>query len=178
MENNNTEEYGFTCFAVGEKFNKVMKQDGAIIELYDDCFVIHVAFTDIRKHELFDFTNASPELYLSVIEGIVFVTAAFGESILCDMPFNVGLYKEFTLKDPGSNGFLIPAVLIENRTNIIKGLRVIGVDPKFGAQLYKAVKKQWDNPIPNYDERLKSVYDRYSPQDIMQAAIRKNRRGD
>lgn len=169
-------EYGITCFAVGEKFDKDMKQDGALIELYGDCFVVHVALTDIREQELFDFTNASPEMYLSVIEGIIFVTVTFGKSILCDMPFNVGLYREFTLKDPGTNGFLIPVILIENRTNIIKGVRAIGVDPEFGAQLYKAMKKQWDNPIPNYDERLKSVYDRYSPQDIMQAAIRKNRR--
>ena len=77
-------------------------------------------------------------------------------------------------KNPEPYGIYALMVAVDNDTNIIKALRAIGFDAKFSSNLYKFAKKQWEDKIPNYDERLASVYERYSPQDILRCAVAKN----
>lgn len=64
-------------------------------------------------------------------------------------------------------------VAVDNDTNIIKAMRAIGFDAKFSSKLYKFAKK-WEDKTPNYDERLASIYERYSSQDILRCAVAKN----
>ena len=50
----------------------------------------------------------------------------------------------------------------------------IGFDMKFTQKLYEYARRQRENRIPNYDERLKDVYSRYSSEDLIKFAIHKN----
>ena len=73
---------------------------------------------------------------------------------------------------------MIPIVAVDNRDNVIKALRVVGLYSEFSAKLYSFAKKQWEDKISNFDERLQSVYSRYSTKDILRYAILKNKVGD
>lgn len=162
------------CYVVGEKYDKVMETDGAIFELYEENGFISITMTNLSDKEITALNEGALDIYLSVIEGIVFVVADFKDMFIFDMPFNYGLYKEFKLKDPAPYGFTVPIVAVEGSDNVIKAMRVVGLDADFSRKLYTFAEKQWQNKMENYDEKLKSVYERYSAQDIIKYAIAKN----
>lgn len=162
------------CYEVGEKYDKVMGADGAIFELYEDNGFISISMTNLTEEEISVLSAGKLDIYLSVIEGIVFVVADFKDKFIFDMPFNYGLYKEFRLKNPAPYGYTVPIVAVEGKDNVIKAMRVIGFDADFSRKLYTFAEKQWRNKMENYDEKLKSVYERYSAQDIIKYAIAKN----
>lgn len=87
-----SENLGMTCYQVGERFDRVLEQDGAIFELVEDRFIINIGLTNLSSAEL-QALEGPTDTYLSVIEGIVFVTMQFGEALTFDMPFNAGLYN-------------------------------------------------------------------------------------
>lgn len=166
-------EYGFTHYAVGEKYDKVMGKDGAIFEMYDGMTFINIGLTNMLESEKSLIGKGDLDVYLSIIEGIVFVVASFNDKLVFDMPFNAGLYDKFNFDKP-SGGYICPVIAIENSTNIIEAMRCIGFDAEFSRKLYEFSIKQRTEKIENYDERLKSIYSRYSPQDIIKFAIHKN----
>ena len=168
------EKYGFEFLAIGDKYDKVMPGDGAIFEMYGQTCSINIGISNPTEEEVTLLSSGRLDIYLSVIEGIVFVTAKFGDGFIFDMPFNAGLYESFEFKNPEPYGIYALMVAVDNDTNIIKAMRAIGFDAKFSSKLYKFAKKQWEDKIPNYDERLASVYERYSPQDILRCAVAKN----
>ncbi len=172
----NNEE--FVCYCVGQKYNKVMPGDGAIFELAGDKGYINIGFTDMTSEETATIESGKLDISLSVIEGLVFITANFEDKLIFDMPFNAGLYSEFNIEDPAPYGYMVPIVAVDNRDNVIKALRVVGLDPEFSAKLYSFAKKQWEDKISNFDERLQSVYSRYSTKDILRFAILQNKVGD
>ena len=166
-------EYGFTHYAVGEKYDKVMGKDGAIFEMYDGMAFINIGLTNMLESEKALFEKGKLDVYLSVIEGVVFIVASFADAMVLDMPFNAGLYNEFNFQKP-DGGYICPVIAIENSTNIIETMRCIGFDAEFSRKLYEFSMKQITEKIENYDERLKSIYSRYSSRDIIKFAIHKN----
>ena len=168
------EKHGFEFLAVGDKYDKVMPGDGAIFEMYGQTCSINIGISNPTDEEVNLLSSGRLDIYLSVIEGIVFVTAKFGDGLIFDMPFNAGLYENFDFKNPEPYGIYALMVAVDNDTNIIKAMRAIGFDAKFSSKLYKFAKKQWEDKISNYDDRLASVYKRYSPQDILRNAVAKN----
>lgn len=166
-------KYGFTCYKVGEKYNKVMGKDGAIFEMHDGMAFINIGLTNMLESEKSLLEKGKLDIYLSVIEEIIFIVAYFDDKMVFDMPFNAGLYDEFNFQKPDV-GIICPVIVIENSTNIIEAIRCIGFDAEFSKTLYEFSMKQRKDKIQNYDERLKNVYDRYSPKDIITFAICKN----
>lgn len=171
MENNKD----FTCYYIGQKYDKVMKGDGAVFELVDDRGYINIGFTNMTDEEIAAIHCGTLDIHLSVIEGLVFITASFDDKLILDMPFNAGLYPEFNIENPAPGGYLVPIIAVDNRDNIIRALRVVGLDPEFSAKLYSFAKRQWEEKITNFDERLQSVYNRYNPKDIIRFAMLKNK---
>lgn len=164
----------FTCYYIGQKYDKVMPGDGAVFELGGDNGFINIGFTNMTDEEIAAIHHGKLDIHLSVIEGLVFITASFGDQLILDMPFNAGLYPEFNIEDPAPNGYTVPIIAVDNKDNIIRALRVVGFDPEFSSKLYSFAKKQWEERLPNFDERLQNVYDRYNPKDIIKFAIMKN----
>ena len=63
-------KYGFTCYSVGEKYDKVMGKDGAIFEMYDGMTFINIGLTDMLETEKSLIGKGNLDVYLSVIEGL------------------------------------------------------------------------------------------------------------
>lgn len=166
-----------TCYKVGDKFDRVMGGDGAIFEMANGMCFITIGLTDMAKIE-FDILNSNElDIYLSCIDDVIFISASFDDEMLFDMPFNAALYKDFGFKVSNECGYVCPVFVIENRTNIIKSMRVIGFDAEFSQKLYELAMRQRINSIGNYDERIKRISEMYSQRDIIGLAIAKNRKG-
>lgn len=165
----------FVCYCVGDKYDKVMLGDGAIFELSGDKGYINIGFTDMTDEEIAAIESGKLDIHLSVIEGLVFVTANFDDKLIFDMPFNAGLYPEFNIENPAPYGYMVPIIAVDNRDNVVKALRVAGFDPAFSAKFYSLAKRQWEDKMSNFDERLQSVYERYSTKDILRYAIMQNK---
>ena len=118
------------CYQVGEKYDKVMKTDGAVFEMYDQNGVISISVTNLTEDEIFALDAGQLDIYLSVIEGIIFVVAEFKDKFIFDMPFNYGLYEKFELENPAPYGFTVSVIAVEGIDNTIKAMRVVGLDPE------------------------------------------------
>lgn len=161
-------------YSVGDRFDKNLGGDGAIFEIHDDMFNIVIGMSDFTDEEIRILEAGKLDVYLSVVEGIVFITAKFGERFIFDMPFNAGLYKEFDTERTERTGLVGVIFVLDNNDNTIKAMRGYGFDTEFTMYLYKFAKQQRENGISNYDEHIKSVYERYTPADIINFAISKN----
>ena len=168
---------GMTCYKVGDKFDKVMGGDGAIFEMQNGMCFMYIGLTDMAEIEFDILSSNELDVYLSCIDDIVFISASFEDEMLFDMPFNAALYKEFDFDVPNGRGYLCPVFVIDNRTNIIKALRVVGLDAGFSEKLYELAMEQRKNGIDSYDERLDRISRMYSPRDIINRAVAKNKKG-
>lgn len=167
-------EMEYTCYSVGDKFDKVMASDGAVFEIADQMFNVVIGMSDISDTEVSILDAGELDMYLSVVEGIVFVTAKFGNSFIFDMPFNAGLYKEFDTDFPENQGLMGVIFIIDNKDNIIRGMRAYGFDAEFTKKLYKFAKQQREEDVKDYDSHLKKVYDKYASEEIIDFAVAKN----
>ena len=111
-------KYSLNCYSVGEKYDKVMPGDGAIFEMTDGMSFINIGISNILESEKALLEKGKLDVYLSVIEGIVFIVASFDGKLVFDMPFNAGLYEDFNFQKPDS-GYVCPIIIIDNSTNII-----------------------------------------------------------
>ena len=175
MKKSNLE--GMTCLKAGAKFDKIMDSDGAVFEMFGGMCMITIGLTDIQKIELAILKNNEIDIYLSLIDDVIFISASFEDEILLDMPFNAALYKEFEFEAPEGRAIICPVVVVENRTNIIQAIRLLGFDPEFSEKLYRLAMKQRENGIDSYDERLRTINEQYHQRDIIGQAILKNRKG-
>ena len=155
---------GFTCYQVGKPYDKVMEQDGAVLEIHDNVCICSIGLTNVSAEEALAVERGELKLSLSYINGVIFLCVNVSDKLLFDMPFNVRQYDEFPLDEPGSGCFIMPIILEENRTNIIKAMRVIGLYNDFSKLLYELVKDQWEMRLPDYDARLEYTTKCYSPE--------------
>lgn len=94
-------------YSVGDRFDKNLGGDGAIFEIHDDMFNIVIGMSDFTDEEIRILEAGKLDVYLSVVEGIVFITAKFAEMFIFDMPFNAGLYKEFDTERTEKTAWLV-----------------------------------------------------------------------
>ena len=86
----------FIKYSVGDKFDKKLEKDGAVFEVYDHTFNMVIAMSDFTDEEIKTLEMGNLDIYLSVVEGIIFITAKFGDKFILDMPFNAGFIKNLT----------------------------------------------------------------------------------
>lgn len=86
----------------------------------------------------------------------------------------MALYKEFRLKDPGKQGYLMPMVLVDFETNIIKAMRVIGFKNEFSKKLYELSKHQWVKGVKDYDSKVIRLTETYSPKQLFENNVAYN----
>lgn len=164
----------YVRYSVGEKYDKVMERDGAVFEMNSNVGIITVGISNITSDEYKIMREGKLDLYLSVVDGIIFVTIDFEHKLVFDMPFNSALYDSFEMEHPLDKGYFVPVIIVENTTNMITAIRAVGLDNNFSTKLYRFAKEQWKNRIQNYDERLKNVYNRWSVEEIISFAVAKN----
>ena len=164
----------FVCYHVGGEYDRMMPADGAIFEMNENGGEISIALTDMTAEEIRAVHEGELKLFLSEIDGIVFVTAVFDGALAFDMSFNAGLYPEFSIPDSAPYGYFYLIAAVEQRTNVITALRAGAFDPQFSAKLYALARRQWADRIEDYDAKLAAVYSRYSTADIIRRAITRN----
>lgn len=163
------------CYELGQVCDMKMDGDGAIFEVFDNQCRLNIAMSNLSKEEIEILSAGKIEVYLGIIEGIIFISVTLGEDFVFNIPFNAGLYDKFTLEDPSPYGFVVPIFIVENTDNTIQGMRVMGFDAEFSKKFYEASREQFEHKIPNYKERVVSVFERYSPKDIIRNSILKNK---
>ena len=168
----------YVRYSVGDKYDKVMEHDGAVFEMNSNVGVITVGISNITEEELEILRNGDLDIYLSFVDGIIFVTIDFGHRLIFDMPFNSALYPSFEIEHPLDGNYFAPVIIVENTTNIISAIRAAGFDNNFSRRLYSFAKEQWRNPIQNYDERIKDIYNKWSVEEIISFAVEKNGQSD
>lgn len=160
-----------TCYQVGKPYDKVMNRDGAVLEIHNNVCICSIGLTDISEAEMRAVERGGLNLSLTYINGIIFLCMNVGNRLLFDMPFNVCLYNEFPLEVPGDGCYMMPIILVENRTNIIKAMRLIGLYNDFCKALYSLVSDQWEMKLSDYDKRLDYTLKHYSPEDLTKRSI-------
>lgn len=170
-----TKNKDFTCYAVGDTYPKKMGGDGAIFEVTDGQCITTIGLTDISNEELTLLESEPLDCFLSVIDDIIFINFVFGRKMIFNMPFNACLYSEFTLKRRYPYGYFVPIIIIENRSNVIKAMRVVGWDNEFSLAFFDLCKIQRKKGVEHYEQRLQKVYDRYSEQEILKLSFRVNK---
>lgn len=164
-------DFGFTCYQVGKPYDKVMHCDGAVLEIHENLCMCSIGLTDVSMAEALAVERGKLKLSLTYVNGIIFLCVNVADRLLFDMPFNVCLYKEFPLDEPGDGSYIMPIILVENRTNTIKAMRVIGLYNDFSKTLYELVRDQWEMKLPNYDERLEYTMKHYTPEELVRCGI-------
>ncbi len=162
---------GFTYYSVGEEFDRKMESDGAIFEIDDNICQCIIGLTNISPAEIEAVDKGRIEISLSYIDGVIYICASIDDILLFDMPFNMGLYEKFQLEEPENNGYLMPIFLVDNSTNIIKAIRVVGFNKEFSRKLYDFSKEQFENKITDYKARCTKIEKEYPTEKILQERL-------
>ena len=163
------------CYQLGQKYDMKMDGDGATFEVFDNQCILTIAMSKMSPDDIETLSAGKLNVYLAIIEGIIFITVTIGDDFVFDIPFNAGVYEKFTLENPAPYGFVVPIFIIENSNNTIQGMRVMGFDAEFSKKFYEASRKQFENKIPDFKGRIKSIYERFSTKDIIESSILKNK---
>ena len=163
------------CYELGQKYDMKMDGDGATFEVFDNQCTLTIAMSNMSPEDIETLSAGKIDVYLAIIEGIIFITVTIGDDFVFDIPFNAGVYEKFVLEDPAPYGFVVPIFIIENTDNTIQGMRVMGFDADFSKKFYKASRNQFENKIPDFKKRIESIYERYSTEDILKNSILKNK---
>ena len=104
--------------------------------------------------------NGKFELGSTVIDGVPFLTLDYGNDFVFD--FTIMTMKE--LSDPNQN--VINIILVEKKGFVVKGMRVLGVEPELIEVIQQGVKEN------NKDEAyvVNNIYAKYTSQDIHNCA--------
>lgn len=168
-------EKEFVSYHVGQVFDKKIGGDGGRFELIGRMGHINIGFMDMTEEEISVINSGKLDIYLSLIENIAFITAVFDNRLILDMPFHAGLYPEFNIENPMNHGYFVPIIAVDNRDNVIKAIRVVGLDPDFSAKLYSIALSQCKCKPVEYDHQLQRIYQRYTQEGIIRRAIRRNK---
>ena len=165
----------FVSYHVGQVFDKKIGGDGGRFELIGRMGHINIGFMDMTEEEISVINSGKLDIFLSLIENIAFITAVFDNRLILDMPFHAGLYPEFNIENPMNHGYFVPIIAVDNRDNVIKAIRVAGLDPDFSAKLYSIALSQCKCKPVEYDHQLQRIYQRYTQEGIIRRAIRRNK---
>ena len=65
----------------------------------------------------------------------------------------------------------MPVFLVDKETNILCAMSAVGFSNDFSRKLYQYSKKQWDNPIREYNHKLECITEQYAVGKIMKHAV-------
>lgn len=168
------QEMGVACYTIGQPFDKTMPGDGAIFEMIDGQCVLVIGLSGISKTEREAVDHGTMQVGINVIDGILFICVNCNKVLFFEAPFHAGLYPEFALEPvPAGMGYPVLIILVENQTNIIRAMRVVGLDHQISKILYREAQKQRKLSIckDDYDEKLNQVYAKYESGEIMKQSI-------
>ena len=164
--------------AVGKPYKGNYRTEG-IKFIYNEGFHLNIFLKDLKADEILDIKKGSYNFGLTIIEGLLFFTCSFGESIeLSDVPFDFGLYtdgrvKELPAEIAEGKGLALNITAIDSHTGIVKAIRLIGLSTKFSRSLIAVSQSQSTVEVNRneYGIKLMKVQNTYSSKDIYSRAV-------
>lgn len=144
-------------YHVGNKFDRKLGADGAVFEIDDNLCQCIIGLHDISQKEVHAVEEGKMTVALTYFDGIILLCVKIDDVLTFDIPFNMGLYNEFRLEDPGRFGYIMLVILVDNATNRIMAMRAVGFKNKFSRKLYELSKIQWEQRIEDYDAKLNKI---------------------
>lgn len=165
------EDFEMHAMRVGDRICKP-SGDGIIFELTDTGAVLLLKFRNPTAKEKRNITKDLPQFKLAIVDDIIFVLVRFGVGCWMDAPYNARL-TSYVLPCPGKGeGLAMTILFVDAATGTLLHIRLIGLSNAFSRLLLHAAAQQPDLGTPEqYDRTLKSVYDRYSTNDLLNFVV-------
>lgn len=145
--------------------------EGAICDIDDSGLLVVMNFGVPTLDERAAFKTGAPyEFRLVRLRGVLFLLARLGSMPWTDMPYSPHLSKCSEFQFPAPNtGYATTTVLIDSRSHIVRGLRLIGLSTSFSAKLYEEVVADLQKPFDHaeYLQSINDVYNAYSTKDML-----------
>ncbi|MDO5587185.1 MAG: hypothetical protein Q4G53_08885 [Clostridia bacterium] len=147
-------ELGMTCLGVGQKFDGKILGEGAVFDT-DEYFNFCYIFLDTpSEREIKAVSSGKITITLRLEDEIIYFHMEANGILDFLAPFNMCLYDSFRLAKPDNQSYIMPIILVDTKTKIIKALRVIGYDNRFSQKLYELAHKQWVNGVPDFNGKI------------------------
>lgn len=160
-------------YIVGEKFGREIGE-GCLFEIHDSLCSMTICLSNPTETEIRAVERGKMRVVLSYVNEVIFLCVMFDDCLYYEAPFNMSLYSKFQLEPPGDMCYTMPVFLVDKETNILCAMRAVGFSNDFSGKLYQYSKKQWDNPIREYDHKLKCITEQYAMGKIMKHAVAVN----
>lgn len=160
-------------YVVGEKFGREIGE-GCLFEIHDSLCSMTICLSNPSEAEIRAVERGKMRVVLSYVNEVIFLCVMFDDCLYYEAPFNMSLYSKFQLEPPGDMCYTMPVFLVDKETNILCAMRAVGFSNDFSGKLYQYSKKQWDNPIREYDHKLKCITEQYAMGKIMKHAVAVN----
>lgn len=150
-------ELGMTCLGVGQKFDGKILSEGAVLNT-DECFNFCYLFLDTpSEREIEAVSSGKITLTLRLEDEIIYFHMEANNILDFLAPFNMCLYDSFRIAKPDNQSYIMPIILVDTKTKIIKALRVIGYDNRFSQKLYELAHTQWVNGVSGFYGKIKKA---------------------
>lgn len=136
----------------GEPFPQIAGfPEGVLFEIDESMPLLIYNYSRPTAEEISDVSAAGSafEIRAQVLSNVLWVLTKCGSQEWCDSPYNPHLSQrvELPLLDSGSMGFALSIVVVDADTNLIKGMRTIGLGNRFSMQLYDMVEELKAKPF-------------------------------
>ena len=160
--------------AKGEKSPILMEQEGCRFGLTENGALLFCALNKPTPREKLAFESSSPfQIRYVRVQGVLFMLFKFGAMPWMDAPYDIRLSSEVDFPEPApGEGLALNIVLVDQATNIIQHLRLIGLGERFSKDLRKEVFSDANEPLiaPVYYEKINNIYSKYSTEDLVRLA--------
>lgn len=150
---------GMTCMEVGRKFDGAILEEGAVFETEEWLNLCYIFLDTPSEREIKAVSSGGIKLDIICYDEVIYFHFDADNILKFMAPFNMCLYSNFNLIKPENRSYIMPIILVDRITGIIKALRVIGYDNKFSKKLYELIKTQWKNGVSDFENKIKKVYD-------------------
>ena len=157
-------------YSVGEKFGREI-DEGCLFEINDNLCSMTICLSNPTEAEIRAVEQGRMRVVLSYVNEVIFLCVMFDDCLYYEAPFNMALYSQFQLQQPGGECYMMPVFLVDKETNILCAMRAVGFSNDFSRKLYQYSKKQWDNPIREYNHKLECITEQYAVGKIMKHAV-------
>lgn len=148
-------------YSIGEKIRYKISGEGAVIEKYNDMPFCHIVLRSLRNNEIDAVNSGNVIVELRYVEDVVFMFLKIGNCLKYEIPFNLGEYTKFQSSSYERENCIMPIVLVDAETGIIRAMRVIELNKDLTERICELALSDGHKTV-SYHQRLKNVFKRSS----------------
>ena len=162
-------------FAVGKPAPWLnLSKEGAYFDLDGSGFLLVYNYNSPTPGEIAAFqAGTACEFRFVRVGGVLFVLSKLGSLPWNDSPFALQLARNPSLPDvPEGKGYAVTMVLLDNKTQIVRGLRLVGLGTQFSKKLRAEMLEDVGKPMlqEEYFARVAAVQSMYTTSALVSFA--------